>query len=62
MALMRRSEELSAAAVRNLLPTATLKPNAGESSYTDEYIVDVFSTRCFDEGAELRQCVVKQGV
>ena len=48
----RAGNEPTVAAVRLRAPKATLNPKTGQP-YGDKYILQVFRTRCFDEGASL---------
>ena len=52
MAEKRAGNEPTVAAVRLRCPVATVNPSTGEP-FTDKYILQVFRTRCFDDGAEL---------
>lgn len=51
MALKRRGEEPSATEVKARCPEASTNPDTGDP-FTDKYIHRVFSSRCFDDGAE----------
>ena len=45
-------KEPSAALVKELCPLATLNPQTGEA-FTDKVILEVFKTRCYDEGSNI---------
>ena len=45
-------KEPSAALMKELRPVATLNPQTGEA-FTDKVILEVFKTRCYDEGSSI---------
>ena len=51
MALKRGGSEPTVSDVRQRCPTATHNPNT-DQSFTDKYILQVFRTQCFDDGAD----------